>query len=310
MAATIHRLPSASKQHAHMMVAKTNPWLDTVLATEPVRPSTPTQAPKQNGSPKVTKSSDQQGSQLSTSKPKATKKPAESSLDEAFQAAVKAIVPERLEATRIAQAKVGRSSQGTNKDTPKVTSFTQITSGNPKPARKLLSPKTKQLLHTAKEKPLLHTAIEHLTLDRLHTVLYKALNESPKARSVFERELLVPSSLDPVDDKNAVAVAARQITGRKRLRFEKCRWCKEEFDVTRNPDNACNHHTGELVFNKRNQKHDDGVEDGLSDMDEKREHRLSGFTWDCCQVDEDDDGCEITAHGIDDNYDIKRLRRF
>jgi hypothetical protein len=305
MAATIHRLPSASKQQVHMMVAKTNPWLDTVLATEPIRPSTSIQPPKSDESSKTAETSDHL--QLSTSKPKNAKNTAESSLDEAFQAAIKAIVPERLEATRIAQAKV-QLSQGANKDTPKVTSFTQITSGNPtSTARKLLKPpKGKPFLQTAKEKPLLHTAIERLPLDRLHTVLYKALNESPKARSVFERELLVPSSLDPVDDKNAVA--ARQNMGRKRLRFEKCRWCKEEFDVTSNPDNACQHHTGELVFNNRTWKHDDELGDGLSNVDEKRENRPSGFTWDCCQADEDDDGCETSAHEIHDDYDTKRPR--
>lgn len=305
MAATIHRLPSASKQQVHMMVAKTNPWLDTVLATEPIRPSTSIQPPKSDESSKIAETSDHL--QLSTSKPKNAKNTAKSSLDEAFQAAIKAIVPERLEATRIAQAKV-QLSQGANKDTPKVTSFTQITSGNPtSTARKLLkTPKGKPFLQTAKEKPLLHTAIERLPLDRLHTVLYKALNESPKARSVFERELLVPSSLDPVDDKNAVA--ARQNMGRKRLRFEKCRWCKEEFDVTSNPDNACQHHTGELVFNNRTWKHDDELGDGLSNVDEKRENRPSGFTWDCCQADEDDDGCETSAHEIHDDYDTKRPR--
>jgi hypothetical protein len=305
MAATIHRLPSASKQQVHMMAAKTNPWLDTVLATEPIRLSTSIQPPKSDESPKTAETSDHL--QLSTSKPKNAKNTAESSLDEAFQAAIKAIVPERLEATRIAQAKV-QLSQGANKDTPKVTSFTQITSGNPtSTARKLLkTPKGKPFLQTAKEKPLLHTAIERLPLDRLHTVLYKALNESPKARSVFERELLVPSSLDPVDDKNAVA--ARQNMGRKRLRFEKCRWCKEEFDVTSNPDNACQHHTGELVFNNRTWKHDDELGDGLSNVDEKRENRPSGFTWDCCQADEDDDGCETSAHEIHDDYDTKRPR--
>jgi hypothetical protein len=308
MAATIHRLPPAPKQQAHMTAAKTNPWLDTVLATEPIRPSTPIQSPKSDESPKIAKTSDHLQSQLSTSKPKNTKSPAESSLDEAFQAAIKAIVPERLEATRIAQAKA-QLSQGANKDTPKVTSFTQITSGNPTSiARKILkTPKENPLLQTAKEKPLLHTAIERLTLDRLHTVLYKALNESPKARSVFERELLVPSSLDPGNDINAVS--ARQNMGRKRLRFEKCSWCKEEFDITSNSDSACQHHTGELVFNKRTWKYDDELGDGLSDMDEKRENRPSGFVWDCCRADEDDDGCETSTHKIHDDYDTKRPKR-
>jgi glucose/arabinose dehydrogenase len=308
MAATIHRLHSASKHQAHMMVAKTNPWLDTVLATEPTRPSTPTQSPKSDESPKMAGTSNHIQPELSTSKPKNSKTPAESSLDEAFQAAIKAIVPERLEATRIAQAKV-QLPQGAKKDTPKVTSFTQITSGNPtSTARKLLkNPKGNPVLQTAKETPLLHTAIECLALDRLHTVLYKALNESPKARSVFERELLVPSSLDPGDDK--LAVAARQNMGKKRLRFEKCRWCKEEFDVTSNPDHACQHHTGEIVFKKCTREYDDGLGDDLSNMDEKRENRPRGFTWDCCQADEDDDGCETSAHEIHDVYDTKRSRR-
>jgi hypothetical protein len=298
MAATIRRLPPASKQQAHMMVAKTNPWLDTVLATEPTRPSKAIQSPKLNESSEDAKSSDHSRLRLSAAKPRTVVKPAESSLDEAFQAAIKAIVPERLEATRRAKARV-ELSQGTTKDDPKVMEFTQVTSTNLTPtARKL--PKSK-------EKPLLHTAIEHLTLDRLHTVLYKALNESPKARSVFERELLVPTFPHPGDDGETVA--AQKKIGRKRPRFEMCRWCKEEFDVTSNPDDACNHHTGELELKRHARQHHNGAEDGPSDMDEKREDCPDGLIWGCCRADGDDDGCETTAHEIDDDYDSKRPKR-
>ncbi|CAD0108809.1 unnamed protein product [Aureobasidium uvarum] len=200
-----------------------------------------------------------------------------SSLDEAFQAAIKAIVPERLEATRRAKAKMGLS-QETTKDDPKVAKFTQITSTDPTPPAAPKLPK-------AKEKPLLQAAIEHITLDRLHTVLYKALNESPKARSVFERELLAPLSPDPEEEQEAIA--AKKKPTRKRPRFEMCRWCKEEFDVTDNPDDACNHHNGVL-----------------------EQTRPDGFTWDCCQADGDDDGCETTAHEIDEDYDAKKPKRY
>jgi hypothetical protein len=296
MAATIHRLPSASKQQAHMTVAKTNPWLDTVLATEPTRPSKAIQSPKPNQSPKDAKSSADSRLRLSAAKPRTVVKPAESSLDEAFQAAIKAIVPERLEATRRAKARV-ELSQGTTKHNPKVTSFTQITSANPTlPARKLPKPK---------EKPLLHTAIEHLTLDRLHTVLYKALNESPKAWSVFERELLVPTFPHLGDDGETTT----KKMGMKRPRFEMCRWCKEEFDVTSNLNDACNHHTGRLELKRHVRQHHNEAEDGPSDMDEKREDCPERLTWGCCRADGNDDGCETTAHEIDDDYDSKRPKR-
>lgn len=301
MATTIYRLPSIPKQQTHMKAAKTNPWLDTVLSTESKEPKKPDQLPKSKISPKSAKPPDHLRPQSSASKPKTTKKPAESSLDEAFQAAIKAIVPERLEATRRAKAKT-ELSQGPSKDSPNVTKFTQVTSTNPTP--------TTQKLPKAKEKSLLQTAIEHLTVDRLHTVLYKALSESPKARSVFERELLVPPSPDPEDDQDAIA--AKQKAGRKRSRFEVCRWCKGEFDVTQNHEDACNHHTGKLELNERARQYYDGSQDGTLPRSEKRERYLGGSTWDCCQADSDDHGCKTTAHEADDDndYDLKRPRRY
>ncbi|CAD0088701.1 unnamed protein product [Aureobasidium mustum] len=277
-----------------MSTAKTNPWLDTVLSkTEPSTPSEPKNSPERNGL------SDQLRPKSSTPKIYTEKKPAQDSLDEAFQAAIKAIVPERLEATRRAKARM-EVIQGTTQDNLKVAEFTQVTSTNPAPT----TPK----LPKQKEKPLLQAAIEHLTFDRLHTVLYKALNESPKARSVFERELLAPLSPDLED--NEETIAAKKKSGRKRPRFEVCRWCKDEFDVTDNPGDACNHHTGELEPDERAWRDYNVAEDGPIDTDENREIHAEGFTWDCCQADGDDDGCETTAHEIDENYNPKKPKRY
>lgn len=225
MAATLHMPPTTSKRQAHMTTAKTNPWLDTVLSkTEPSTPSEPKRPPEKSGP------SGHPRPKSSTPNQKTEKKPAQDSLDEAFQAAIKAIVPERLEATRRAKARM-KLNQGTTQDDPKVAEFAQVTSTTPAP--------TTQKLPKQKEKPLLQAAIEHLTLDRLHTVLYKALDESPKARSVFERELLAPLSPDHDDDEEEEAITAKKKSGSKRPRFEVCRWCKEEFDVTNNPEDAC-----------------------------------------------------------------------
>jgi hypothetical protein len=276
MAATTYRLHSIPKQQAHMTTAKTNPWLDTVLSTEPAGPSRPKQSPKLRESPKHGKLSNDIRPKSSVPKPKLAEKPAQSSLDEAFQAAVKAIVPERLEATRKAKAQI-QHSQGITRNNTKVTEFTSITSTNPTP--------TTQKLSKPIEKSLLQTAIEHITLDRLHTVLFKALKESPKARSVFEKELLVVLRSDSEDDEETIA--EKKKTGRKRPRFEICRWCKDEFDVTDNSDDACNHHTGK-----------------------KREDCPDGSTWDCCRADGNENGCKTTAHEIDDDYDFKRPKRY
>lgn len=294
MAATLRMPATTSKQQAHMTTAKTNPWLDTVLSkTEPPTPSEPKKSLERSGP------SDHLRPKSSAPKSSTEKKPAQDSLDEAFQAAIKAIVPERLEATRKAKARM-EFNQGTPQDKAKVTEFTQVTSVNPAP--------TTQKLPKQKEKPLLQAAIEHLTLDRLHTVLYKALNESPKARSVFERELLAP--LSPDSEDNEEAIAAKKKSGRKRPRFEVCRWCKEEFDVTQNSENACNHHTGELKLNERAWQHHDAAQEGPFDTDENRETHLTGFNWDCCGADGDGDGCTTTAHILDENYDPKRPKRY
>lgn len=293
--AAILQMPSiTSKRQAHMTTAKTNPWLDTVLSkTEPPTPSEPKRSPEKIGP------SDHRRPKSSTPKSNREKKPAQDSLDEAFQAAIKAIVPERLEATRKAKARM-ELIQGTAQDKPKVAEFTQVTSTYPAPSSQKLPKK--------KEKSLLQAAIERLPLDRLHTVLYKALNESPKARSVFERELLAPLSPGSEDEKEAVA--AKSKTARKRPRFEVCRWCKEEFDVTDNPGDACNHHTGELKFNERAWQHHNVAEDGPFDTDENRETCPHGFVWDCCGADGDDDGCDTTAHDLDVDYDPKKPKRY
>ncbi|KAG9954194.1 hypothetical protein KCU85_g782, partial [Aureobasidium melanogenum] len=238
----------------------------------------------------------------STPNQKTEKKPAQDSLDEAFQAAIKAIVPERLEATRRAKARMD-SIQGTTHDNPKVADFTQVTPTTPAP-----TPSTTQKLSKQKEKPLLKAAIEHLTLDRLHTVLYKALEESPKARSVFERELLAPLSPDHNDDKEEEIVAKKK-SGRKRPRFELCRWCKEEFDVTSNPEDACHHHTGELKPVKRSRRAHEITEDLPTDRVENRVNNAEGFVWDCCWAYGDGDGCRTTAHEIDDDHDPKKSKR-
>ncbi|KAG9524985.1 hypothetical protein KCV07_g1324, partial [Aureobasidium melanogenum] len=198
--------PTTSKRQAHMTTAKTNPWLDTVLSkTESSTPSEPKRSPEKCGP------SGHPRPKSSTPNQKTEKKPAQDSLDEAFQAAIKAIVPERLEATRRAKARM-KLNQGTTQDDPKVAEFAQVTSTTPAP--------TTQKLPKQKEKPLLQAAIEHLTLDRLHTVLYKALDESPKARSVFERELLAPLSPDHDDDEEEEAITAKKKSGSKRPRFE------------------------------------------------------------------------------------------
>jgi hypothetical protein len=296
MAATTHRLHSIPKQQTHMMTAKTNPWLDTVLSTEPTGSLGPKQYSKTKEPFQNAKSSDHVRPKSSTSKPKTAEKPAQSSLDEAFQAAVKAIVPERLEATRKAKAQIEQHSQGITRNSAKVTEFTSITSTNPTP--------TTQKLSKPIEKSLLQTAIEHVTLDRLHTVLFKALKESPKARSVFERELLVLSSTDSEDNEETIAAKTR--IGRKRPRFEICRWCKEELDVTKNPDDACNHHTGELELKGRARQHPDG----LKDAGGKRENCPDGSIWNCCRADGNDDGCKATAHEIDDDYDLRKPKRY
>ncbi|KAI4735140.1 hypothetical protein E4T50_14334 [Aureobasidium sp. EXF-12298] len=271
-----------------MTTAKTNPWLDTVLSkTEPSTPSEPKRSPEKSGP------SGHPRPKSSTPNQKTEKKPAQDSLDEAFQAAIKAIVPERLEATRRAKARM-ELIQGTTQDDLKVAEFTQVTSTTPAP--------TAQKLSKQKEKPLLQAAIEHLTLDRLHTVLYKTLDESPKARSVFERELLAP--LSPDHDDDAEATTAKKKSGSKRPRFEVCRWCKEEFDVTNNPEDAC-----ELKPAKHAQRDLDITGDRQTDTDESRENNVEGFVWDCCWANSDGDGCRITAHEIDHDHDPKKFKR-
>ncbi|KAK6007937.1 hypothetical protein QM012_004751 [Aureobasidium pullulans] len=276
-----------------MTTAKTNPWLDTVLSkTEPSK-SEPKESPERHGT------SDHLRPKSSTPRPQKEKTAAQSSLDEAFQAAIKAIVPERLEATRRAKAKM-EFVQGTAQDNAKVAEFTQVISTNSAP--------TTHKVHKQKEKPLLQAAIEHLTLDRLHTVLYKALDESQKARSVFERELLAPMSPDLEDSEEAIA--AKKKSGRKRPRFEVCRWCKGEFDVTDNSEDACSHHTGELKPDARVRRDHDVAEDGPFVTDENRDPNAEGLVWDCCWADGDDDGCKTTAHEIDEDYDSKKPKRY
>ncbi|KAI5200919.1 hypothetical protein E4T39_05516 [Aureobasidium subglaciale] len=276
-----------------MTTGRKNSWLDTVLSTEPIDPPKPKQLHEKIDSPNP-----QTESPPPRKHQKTTKKPTPVSLDEAFEAAIKAIVPERLEATRKAKAK--ETSQGITKHVgPKVTTFAQATTTNSSLASKRLP--------NHSDKPLLQTAIEHLTLDRLHTVLYKALNESPKARSVFEKEILVPPVVDSDKDENVVEVKSR--VGIKRPRFEMCRWCKEEFDVTENTEDSCIE-IGELVVDDRTRPCHDDMEHEL--VDTNRRDCPDGFKWTCCREGGYDDGCNTTAHEIDERHDTnsKKHKRY
>ncbi|THZ61589.1 hypothetical protein D6C86_04308, partial [Aureobasidium pullulans] len=218
---------------------------------------------------------------------KATPKqpPAQTSLDEAFKAAIKAIVPEREAATR--KARKAAKGRTLTIQSPHITTLTPIPHQPPRP----------------KIEPELRTAVDKLTFSRLRTVVYKTLNSSPQARAIFEKEVLTVQPIDSGVDEGTVGM-------NKRPRFEMCRLCKTEFDVTENAENSCVHHSGELEPDERAWQDHDSVEDGPIDTAENKENHPDCFRWDCCSGEGDDDGCETTAHEADEAFNPKRPKRY
>ncbi|THZ75991.1 hypothetical protein D6C85_02532 [Aureobasidium pullulans] len=308
MAAAQHAFRSPSTGSQHIATGRSNPWLDTVLSTEPTPPEpvpksrrdnpyTKTESPvTRPPSPSTSKrkpscfasgrtSSNQPSSSSPPRKAKPKQPPAQTSLDEAFKAAIKAIVPEREAATR--KARKAAKGRTLTIQSPHITTLTPIPHQPPRP----------------KIEPELRTAVDKLTFSRLRTVVYKTLNSSPQARAIFEKEVLTVQPIDSGVDEGMVGM-------NKRPRFEMCRLCKSEFDVTENAENSCVHHSGELEPDERAWQDHDSVENGPIDTAENKENHPDCFRWDCCSGEGDDDGCETTAHEADEAFNHKRPKRY
>ncbi|KAF4552078.1 Hypothetical protein D9617_11g009250 [Elsinoe fawcettii] len=131
-------------------------------------------------------------------------------------------------------------------------------------------------------------AIRDASDDLLRDVIRFVLH-IPDARAIIEQELLLP----------VPAAEATHITaGQKRKRYETCRYCHEEYDISRNDDEDCEAHTGDLEVDDEGGFWDDHDEDchGEIDSEEMREEYPEGFVWTCCNKKGDEEGGRVGKH--------------
>ncbi|KAI0145451.1 hypothetical protein GGR57DRAFT_298627 [Xylariaceae sp. FL1272] len=83
-------------------------------------------------------------------------------------------------------------------------------------------------------------------------------------------------------------------------RFEKCKTCKETFDVTKNHKRACRTHDGQLDIDPDVFPDDDQVMYDPHSIDPhtdwRRDEWPEGFIWDCCDEDCTSEGCVVQGH--------------
>lgn len=167
--------------------------------------------------------------------------------------------------------------------------------------------------------------------ERVRALLMSICKEIPEAHQKAVKELFVDSS--------TVKNVPGQIAGTKRpiARYERCRNCKQEFDVTENSKTSCRYHPGRFFFHNIGSStlffsidqvrstnifsedaypdedlfpdHDEPLE--LLDTDAYRKNHAEKFTFECCDGNlRDDIGCEVDWHRSLETADISKRTRF
>jgi hypothetical protein len=91
----------------------------------------------------------------------------------------------------------------------------------------------------------------------------------------------------------------RAYTKKKRLvpRYERCKNCEQDFDVTENFSEACNYHDGVLEVDYEHETWIDWDENAHGPIDERLEKEYpEGFMWECCEEDGKARGCQTGWH--------------
>jgi hypothetical protein len=91
----------------------------------------------------------------------------------------------------------------------------------------------------------------------------------------------------------------RAYTKKKRLvpRYERCKNCEQDFDVTENFSEACNYHDGVLEVDYEHETWIDWDENAHGHIDERLEKEYpEGFMWECCEEDGKARGCQTGWH--------------
>ncbi|KEQ97235.1 hypothetical protein AUEXF2481DRAFT_27499 [Aureobasidium subglaciale EXF-2481] len=153
-------------------------------------------------------------------------------------------------------------------------------------------------------------AIDHTLLSRLQSLLKQVCDASPEARALVEEELLAAESTTVIDLTDDDDIPTQATNGVKRSRYAICEQCKEEFDITENDDEACQHHTGELEVDWDGDfwaDHDEEIH-GTIDLDLADEYP-QGFMWECCNELGDSEGCETGPHIADESFKPEAKKR-
>ncbi|KAK8192844.1 hypothetical protein IWZ00DRAFT_264195 [Phyllosticta capitalensis] len=138
----------------------------------------------------------------------------------------------------------------------------------------------------------LMNAIRRSNLRRLQAALENICRQSEVANALVERQLLVPIR-PPKND----ASVPQQGTKRQRTRYPMCKNCREEYDVTKNADDACKYHPGEMDYIESYWWEDqDKALECLMDHDSYKEYDPEGFMYNCCSGFADSKGCHTGRH--------------
>ncbi|KAL1382722.1 hypothetical protein HDK64DRAFT_258433 [Phyllosticta capitalensis] len=155
---------------------------------------------------------------------------------------------------------------------------------------------------------VLTLAIDDADHDRLQKVLKNLCRQSEHAKALIEKELLTSEPADSEEASKDEKKTAPQ--GKKRPIYSVCEMCREEYDVTKNTDEACTFHDGELGPLEEFWIDTDEDVWGPIDCDENKLQFPKGFKWDCCRKFADSLGCQTGRHEENASEKKKGVKRY
>ncbi|KAF2276430.1 uncharacterized protein EI97DRAFT_458365 [Westerdykella ornata] len=159
---------------------------------------------------------------------------------------------------------------------------------------------------------LLDEAIECATITRLQRTIREMCDRSDEALQVAREALLVRNEDEQKKEDVAKDLGPSSTNKRKRAsgemmkRYEICKQCKQEYDVTKNWPESCVWHRGLLFVDNEHETWVDWPD--FMDMysEETQNEYPEGFIWDCCEKRGTEPGCQKSIHRP---KDAKRARR-
>jgi hypothetical protein len=114
-----------------------------------------------------------------------------------------------------------------------------------------------------------------------------------KQQQSHKRSLSSYSDMPTQPDPKRVSTKKKSLVPR----YERCKNCEQDFDVTENFSEACNYHDGVLEVDYEHETWIDWDENAHGHIDERLEKEYpEGFMWECCEEDGKARGCQTGWH--------------